>query len=165
MIPTELCPTTWVSSLIPFAQALGPFGAWVIAFAGWFVVSRGNDKREKRKEIRAALTAARELVGQIEALATEYYTAEAGPDAVATGFKVKRSLKRLAADLSSIKRAHPKLALEAELVWFRQIVTGGDFDSASRPLRLTGDILFVEISDKASALISAIEDRFRVAYG
>jgi hypothetical protein len=157
------CPSDWITTLLPFAQLFGPAIGWLVAIVGWVIVSRSNDKRETRKELRAFVDAVRDLVAVIEDKAYEYYQTEHGASqSLALG--LKRDIARLAGVLNILKAANGCFSHEEEMKAFRQAVTGKDFESREREVCAASDRLFLEISTAAQDVIEVVEAAFAKAY-
>jgi hypothetical protein len=106
-------------SLAPYVQAVGQLITWVLVIAGWYWVSRSNDRRETRKELRSLIDGTRSLIGAIESTAYEYYGLSVD-EAATRGMFLKRDFARLARRLSTLKAANPAFDHETQLVAFRQ---------------------------------------------
>lgn len=100
----------WVSEPENFRYFVAPLLTPLLVIIGWFVVSRDNDRRETRKEIRAQLN---ELAQRLDALtnsAVTYYCDTQNTDrnsAVTLEIQLKQGLERLAMNISSIGRIEP----------------------------------------------------------
>ena len=137
--------------------------SWFLIIFGWFFVSRNIDGRERRKETRALLSEIRILVLQIEDKAHEYHASVAF-NSEKNAMMIKRDLKRLGGIISALKGLNAKFNLSNELHEFRQIITGRDFESKERKERLYNDAIFVEISEAAVKLTSAMEAMYARSY-
>jgi hypothetical protein len=153
----------WVQYCIPFAQAFGPAIGWGLVIWGWKIVSKDNNSRERRKEVRALINEARSITLNIERCAYAYYQKE-HKDSFELSMEIKRELQHLAKMLASIKRINTGLDFDAPLLAFRQKVTSHDFDDSRRIPRNHSDRLYLEISTAALDLIDSFEDKFGAAY-
>lgn len=130
---------------------------------GWRVVSRENDKREKRKEIRSILNEVRQLLTQVEMRAIEYYRIE--PEkSKDLAIQIKQQIKQIATLVTMVTRLSTKFDLSEAMMEFRSAVTGGDFESANRPLRSSDDQLFAQISLTSAELLNLMEEIFSSIY-
>jgi hypothetical protein len=130
------------------SKALSGPVSWVLVAIGWHVVSKGNDKRERRKEIRSLIDRVRDTATGLEALANEYYQ-KAPSDAVHIGWNIKRDLARLAGHLTALEalcKKKPRFDFDGQQLALKQAITGGDFESSARTARLPADPLFPKIS-------------------
>lgn len=153
----------WATWVVPVAQVFGQVIGWLVIVIGWRFISRDNDRRERRKEVRALLTEIRSAILSVEAEAYEYWGMPAtGSEKVAR--KIKRDLKHLAGMVMTLKGLNPKFDLDNLLNKYRQDLTGSDFEGSSRPARPSNDGLFVEISQSAVELTSAMNEFFRQSY-
>lgn len=153
----------WATWVAPVAQVFGQVISWLVIVIGWRFISRDNDRRERRKEVRALLTEIRSAILSVEAEAYEYWGMPAtGSEKVAR--KIKRDLKHLAGMVTTLKGLNPKFDLDNLLNKYRQDLTGSDFEGLVRPARPSNDGLFVEISQSAVELTSAMNEFFRQSY-
>lgn len=152
-----------LKSLAPIAQIVGQTITWLLVIFGWFVVSRSNDRRETRKELRALVDAIRKATIEIETAAHEYFRVEAASSGH-QGMILRRDILRLSGLLTTLKAADPRFDIGQSLMEFRQTITGGDFDSAERKARVPADRLFLEISSAAQTLLENLESAFAQAY-
>jgi len=154
---------SWLQSAVPFSQAFGPLLSLVAIAVGWFYVSRDNDKREGRKELRELLNHIRTQVLKLEELAHDYF--HKGPaETRALAMDIKREMQRLADLLMTLKGRDPKFKFDSQLATFRSVVTGSDFDSAAREIRQCTDRLFLEITSASLGLTSELERIFCESY-
>ncbi len=63
---------------------------WFLVIAGWWLVNRQNNIREKRKETRTLLDKIKSLLDDLEKQAIKYHTSPQSDD---LAFEIKRSLK------------------------------------------------------------------------
>ena len=61
----------WATWVVPVAQVFGQVIGWLVIVIGWRFISRDNDRRERRKEVRALLTEIRSAILSVEAEAYE----------------------------------------------------------------------------------------------
>jgi hypothetical protein len=159
--PAAPSGTTWVQKIVPFAQAFGPVLAIAGVVGGWIVISRDNNKRETRKEIRAQINDIAKLIRNIEDSARSYFQlAPATSEAARLSLAIRRDLQHLAGQLTALKPRHEALNFDLLLLAYRRSITGGEFDSQARVARSHRDILFLEIGNNAHCLIVALEEAF-----
>lgn len=140
-----------------------PVLSWLLVIGGWAFVSRSIGRRERQKEIRALLSEIRTLVLQIEEKAHSYL-ASAALNSGNQAMVIKRDLKRLGGMVSTLKQLNTKFDLSNELNEFRQIITGRDFESSERKERPYNDAIFLEVSEAAVKLTSAMETMYADSY-
>lgn len=155
-MPSNQAHDDLVKSVIAFGQIL-------VVVVGWVVVSRGNDKREKRKEIRTLLNEIRQMVNQVEVRAIEYYqlTPEDTRD---LAVQLKQQLKQISTLTTTVTKLSSSFELSDQVADLRKKVTGQDFDSATRVPRKGNDTLFGEIAIAAAELIDSMENVFSATY-
>lgn len=136
-------------------------GNWLLVVCGWLVVNWQTNRRERRKEIRAAIDTIEDLVLDVEVAARKYYQlAGTDSDAKALALEIKSLTRRLAARMAALANFRSEFHSEQQLISFRAAVTGGDFESASRqPLDLTHQ-RYLEISNEAVALVSFLDGKY-----
>jgi hypothetical protein len=155
----------WARTMIPYSQALGPLLALVAIVAGWIWVSRDNNRRESRKELRVHLNEIRELIGHVEDAANSYFRkAPTDDESRSLSVKIKRDLQHLGGRLATLKACEKTFNFDAHLMAFRASITDGDFDSNARAVRSHTDRIFLEICNAANSLIEATEDAFARKY-
>ena len=153
----------WANWLVLLAQVHGPAIGWAVLFGGWYFLSRDNDRRERRKEVRALLNEIRNSILSVEDQAYEYYNTHAQASQKLAR-KIKRDLKHLAGMITTLKNLNPNFDLDNLFNQYRQNLTGHDFESAARTERSPNDALFAEISESAVQLTSAMETMFQKSY-
>jgi hypothetical protein len=155
----------WARAMLPFSQALGPLLAFVTIVIGWGWVSRDNNKRESRKEIRANLNDIRTLTLQIEVSTRAYFQKPSGnEEAALLSITIKRDVQYLAGRCTALKACDPAMSFDGLLAAYRRCVTGNDFDSKERPARPHTDMIFLEIGNAGQCLIDAYERAFAAKY-
>jgi hypothetical protein len=140
-----------------------PVVQMLVVVVGWKIVSKGNDKRERRKEVRSLLNEIRAKVLEIEGQALDYYRL-APSKSVALGTSIKQNLKHVGMLSTTIVKFHENFDLSSQLMLFRQKVSGQDFETATRQIRQADDRLFVEISSAATDLIDQMESIYSSTY-
>jgi hypothetical protein len=154
-----------ISKYVPISQAFGPLLTLATVIVGWAWVSKDNNKRESRKELRANLNEIRELVLSIEATARTYL--QRPPTDEEThhlGFQIRRDLQHLAGRLATLKAWNETFVFDNEMLGYRSCITGKDFDTKARKARAFDDQLFLEICNSGQNLIDTIERAFAEKY-
>lgn len=135
----------------------------IIVIIGWKVVSRGNDRRERRKEVRAAILECTAEIRAIEEKAHSYrLTSVAGGRPLE--LQLKTRLKALGRSIDRLKKFEKIDGTTEKLTDLRKMVTGGDFESNARQPCATDSQVLHEISEAALALIDALEAGFRARW-
>ena len=114
---------------------------WVIVIAGWWLVNRQNNIREKRKEIRTIIDKVQSLLDEVESQAIQYHTNQESSD---LAFQLKRSLNQKLRNRLDILKLR---SLDVEkcyplLKQFRQAVTLENFDTSNfKPQNISDDLI------------------------
>lgn len=103
-----------------------PFAA---AVAGWFVASRFQDIRERRKEIRALIDEAKKLVDESYALTLEYYSTKNRTPVNALSAEIKLKNMLISQYFIVINQAGLDVRAAPEIIQFTQLSTGGVFET------------------------------------
>ncbi|WP_237173012.1 hypothetical protein [Paracandidimonas lactea] len=124
-----------LSSVEIFRSYIAPALAPLIVAIGWVVVSRDNDRRETRKEIRSLIN---ELIKRAEKLTDEaqYYFCElknSTDDARSAEIKIKQGLERLDSLLQVLVKMEKRFDQASTSVGkFMDVITGHEkFESRS----------------------------------
>lgn len=147
-----------LKDFVPFVQVL-------LILAGWLWVSRDNDKREKRKELRALLNKIRECCYQVEAKAIDYYLHDPGEGAgsALAAMRLKAEIGRLALDCSHVNTMSG-VSLDASVQDLRMAITGNGLDDATRKKREIQEPVFTQITQAVLVLIEDMEQAFSRTY-
>ncbi len=152
------CEACDSAGLLEISGAVVP---WLLVIAGWFFVARDNNKRERRKELRAALSQLTEKIRRCEQDAHEYWMSSAGSErAIALGIGLKRLLQSIAAERSRLQQECKMGDSTDELIAYRRAVTGGDFEQQSRQPSSSASERLQEISESAVDLVEKLEAEF-----
>jgi hypothetical protein len=142
--------------------ALAPAVSWVLVIVGWFFVSRDQNRRERRKEVRSEIERLIHEVGQIEIRAYEYLPTMAdSKESRSLGLRLKSDLQRLAQSITRLSQVD-EIDVKDALTTLRQAVTlGHDFDSKLRQPCDLDSAWALEVQTAANGLIDALESTFR----
>lgn len=136
-------------------------GGWLLVVAGWVVVNRQNNSRERRKEVRTVVDSTEKLILEIEVAARKYYALPGtDSDAATLALEIKASLRTLSSRMKVLRLLSPTFASNNELIAFRTAVTGGDFEASQRPACPPTHRVFSEISAEAGALVNFLNERY-----
>jgi len=125
---------------------------------GWWVVNRQHNKREERKEVRAALNALYELLNQIEADAFDYHTSEVAN--LSLSRKIKRQLSQIYTRVNLAFQNVVECNCARDVTTFRQAVTLQNFDDANHKALEPSDPLFDSITAAKERLVAKVEQAF-----
>lgn len=152
-MPFPVTPPTWVS----YMPAVGPALAWLTAVLGWVIVSRDNNKREDRREVRSTLDTIVGAVNALEDKATQYYAMDVSDESRHLEMEIKRDLKVLEAKIKRLAATDPRFQHLQRQSAFHNVLTGGDFEQSARTARPHTDGKMIEIYSEARELIETLE--------
>lgn len=133
--------------------ALAQFGSWGLVILGWAVVRRDNNRREKRKEIKAVVDSAIDRSERLQDLGRRYYVSPMSSQSDEQAARIKSEVKKLGTELQILHLVTDgKITASRAMIALRQRITGGSFDSAQRQPLLESDPLLLEIDDAVSEL-------------
>lgn len=144
---------------------ISQFVTWFLVVLGWWIVSRQNDKREHRKEVRTEVTDAITQIQSIEEIARTYLLTTAGRSQEARTLErqLKTRLQRLAFALRRL-RDHDGIDAIAELIVFKEAVSGDDFETVQRQRCEADSDRPDGVSAAANTLTHFLEHEFRARY-
>jgi len=120
---------------------------------GWGVVEQFARRREKRTDLRSAVTSLASAVEEVREAAVAFYLlAGNDPQSHSLAATIRSKIAALAEQLNILKEAGLDLDTDDLLKRFRQSVTGGDFDSHARQPLLAASPMFVKMAGDAQAL-------------
>jgi len=132
---------------------------------GWYIVSRDHDARARRSEIRELLKITRELLTKTEKDAFNYWTSAGKPDeSRILAFDIKQNLNRLSHAANVLNRHSENFRVLDVMKQYRQAVTGGSFEGASRAALNRGDERLMDIAATAVEFDGRLELGFEAIY-
>lgn len=136
---------------------------WMLVIAGWWLVNRQNNIREKRKEIRTLIDKLQVYLDDVETLAIKYHTNQESSD---LAFELKRSLnQKLRSKLDILKlRTLDVNKCYPLLKQFRQAVTLNNFDTSSFKPQSMSDTIVTNIWLAKDKLSQELEKSFATKY-
>jgi hypothetical protein len=138
-----------------------PYFPLLLTMVGWFVVSKQNDKRERRKEFREQLGLIEQRVDDALALSTEYYALDGKdgrcPELAA---KIRHKLASLGPLQKRLQVAGLSVEATPEIVMLKQAIMGGQFETRARKKSQESGAIAVE----AAAAGFAVVDKFEAAF-
>lgn len=135
--------------------------ALLLVVVGWGVVNSQHNKRESRKEARAAADRAKVLISGVARASADYM---AKPDPTkANAIKLDLELAELELEVfPNFKvKGNP---LMGRLVEFQDAVTGGDFESGTAKEKLPDSPEAARVRITLTALMAEIEKQFRAYF-
>lgn len=149
-------------------EACELFKPWLpvlVTLAGWTVVNHQNNQRETRKEVRAALDAAKRALFDAADVARHYHLSAGRDEAIEAA--IKRQLDSAETELLRLPfycSPEEGAQLQTRFARFSSVVTGGHFESADKTA-LPADAALIQELHAASALLArALEQRFTLLY-
>jgi len=134
----------------------------IVTIVGWQVVSRFNDRRELRKEVRARIDSVAKLLEEVELAAHQYYAiAATAPKAIESGQLIRCKLKQIGSRASDLDKLLPDCRGCTLSVEFRKTVSSADFDQSARLPRALDDPIFMRISNARKLVLDSFEAGFR----
>jgi hypothetical protein len=158
IIGVPVVEKTWVEYGTPYLPL-------IFTMIGWWVVSRQNDKRERRKEIREQIKQFEQRIDAIIAATTQYYMLD-GKDAKCPELSTKMRYNISALDplRKRIELAGLKCDIVIEILAFKQAVTGDKFESVSRKKLQANDPLLSEVANAGFELVDKFEKSYFSAF-
>ena len=158
IIGVPVIEKTWVEYGTPYLPL-------IFTMIGWWVVSRQNDKRERRKEIREQIKQFEQRIDVIIAATTQYYMLE-GKDAKCAELstKMRHNIGVLGPIRKRIELAGLKCNIVDEILAFKQVVTGDLFESVSRKKLQASDPLLSEVANAGFELVDKFEKSYFSSY-
>jgi len=141
------CGPSWIGQAI----------TWVLICLGWMVVNIQHNRRETRKEVRAALLELYKHLDGIEEAAFTYHTEDGD---VAVGRRIKRDLLQIAPRIVMARRGGAAYAYAKPLGAFRRAITIENFDTAQFAAKSPNAPIFDDITAAKRDLIVALESGY-----
>ncbi|WP_010465713.1 hypothetical protein [Acidovorax radicis] len=142
-----------------------PFAPPLLTILGWSIVAKQAAQREVRKERRTEVDACCKMAAEILVKARTYYTKDPSD---AESLKLEREIKfelyRLAQRVERLEKACPKFEVQGTWSELQDAATGGDFESATRPVRAHSDSVISNIEHWTHQLIDQLEAGFALTY-
>lgn len=149
------CPT--LSDISGFIKDALPF---ISVAVGWFVVSSFQDRRERRKEIRALIDESKEIIEEVYTLSISYYCRDNKEYIGELSQKIEFKLMMISQYLIVINQAGLKTGGSQELIDFNQIVSGDRFETSNYTERFDDHEWRSELSPASQELIMHLEKKY-----
>ena len=126
----------------------------VAAVIGWSIVERFARQRERRVKVKAMVTSFIAAVNEISGDAIRYYELEgASARAVVLSKTLKSGISTLGDVIEALKFSGVELSKgDTSLKVFRQVITGGVFDTMERTASPSGAPVFELIANASASL-------------
>lgn len=147
------------TSVAPWIQVIAPLVQITLAFTGWKIILWDNKKRENRKEARVLIDSISRRVESIEELAKIYYSS-VDDQSEKRAANLKNEIKKLNASIVVLTRINSGFTSTEHQSTFRNAVTGGDFETASRTTKSANDPYFEKVSEGAIDLLDHLEIQY-----
>ena len=158
---------------------------WLLVLLGWTLVNAQNNRREERKELRAALDRLSLRIEKLVALSIKYWQSDVSSESDDTSWEIKRDLDNVEASINRIVR---RSEMSLPWYWLRRskrlgaiaaansnvltafdewagILTGGDFESAVRmPRSIADDVVTTNVL-RANGVVDCLEAAHEAFYG
>lgn len=154
-----------MDDFLKFASALNPLVTWTLVIVGWYLVSKQNDRREARKEIRATIDFVTTLIYDTHTKSVEFYL-KPGSDSSCTPLRAQilRDLGRIGMTISTFEISNHYQPLHGKVADLRKTITLHEFDQTDRDAKSYSDQRITEITLAAKELAELLEARFREKY-
>jgi hypothetical protein len=142
-----------------FKDAL-PWLPPLLTLAGWFLVNHQNNSRERRKDARSAADRCKTLARESAQLAIKYWEAKAD-DSV---WQLKAALEELEVEIRRFPAEKGRNELNEKYTDLVEVITGDDFDTATRQPKLADDAITKNIARTRQAFLHEVEAQFEKHY-
>lgn len=143
----------WAKDLLPWLPSM-------LTLAGWFLVNHQNNTRERRKDARSAADKCKTLTREGAQLAIKYW--EAAPSEAT--WQLKAALEELEVEIRRFSMKKGREELMEKYSDFVEVITGDDFDSATRKARSPDDLIQKSIARTRQAFLHEVEIQFERHY-
>ncbi len=142
-----------------------PYFPVIVTIFGWWLVSRQNDRRERRKEVRELVGKAEQRVDMALGLATEFYALSGkDPRCAELAAKIRYNLGTLDPLRQRLDANGLKCEALSEIIALKQSLTGGEFESLGREKLPQNSHLLVDAAATGFALIDKFEQAYLQAF-
>lgn len=158
IVPAQQPQKSQVEQIVPYLPLL-------LTILGWHIVSKQNDKRERRKEIRDLIKLIEQKADAVLSTATEYYSIN-GIDKKCPELetRIRYHLEAIKSLEGRIKKAGLSVTLKDERVGLKQSVTGNEFESRARKKINENNVIISEVAAASVALMEKLENAYFQSY-
>jgi len=159
-----LCPESPPLFFGTTGAIIGQLITWLLVIIGWYFVDRTNNRRETRKELRAALSELQAFLDQIENDAVSYHTSREPNNILSS--QLKRDLhRRLPTKITVMdSRGYTTTKLVQPVVEFRKSITFENFDTSKFRQQTISDPIIRRIGIARDSLGEQLEIGFSEQY-
>lgn len=148
--PTSAITIELIKIALPFLAAV----------AGWFVASRFQDKRERRKEIRSIIEEAKKCIEKSFRLTLEYYSSSNKSPISSLSAEIKFNNMLISQYFIILNSAGLKTGGSAEIIAFQKLSTGDVFETKNYRNRINNPDWKAEITAASHELMFLLEKRY-----
>lgn len=136
-------------------------GGWFLTVLSWTVANRQANAREVRKETKAEVDACCKAASQLLTTCRSYFQLSA-TDEVADGASasIRFELQRLLMRAERLESRYSRFEVMGACEELLESVTGGDFDSGSRPAYSASSDKLRKIESDVHFLVERLEEGF-----
>lgn len=139
--------------------------SWLLVIIGWTVVSKDQNNRFRRTEIRSTITDVKKLLNEIENCSIDYWMSPGSADNAHENSRlIKQRLQWLAHYKRMLTRDNSSMSLDKEMKNLRQAITGDDFDSSMREALAKNSPKILKILRISNEFAEAIELAYEKKY-
>jgi hypothetical protein len=147
------------------AEYFTPYLPVIITILGWWIVSRQNDRRERRKEVRELVRQAEQRVDSVLGHAMEFYSLPGkDPKCAELAAKIRYNLGTLDPLRQRLDANGLKCEAISEIIAFKQSITAEEFESQARKKLAQNSHLLVDAAATGFALIDKLERAYLQAF-
>lgn len=132
-----------------------------LLFVGGYLNHRLTLRRDIRKECRTEVDACCKMLADLLEKGRKYFKSEPNSDdAVKLAPEIRFEIYRLIKRVERLESRHAGFSTENAIDQLHEKLTGGDFDSANKPIIESNSMVFREIELSIHGLIDTLEDGF-----
>ena len=140
-------------------------GGWFFTIFGWAVTNAQANRRELRKETRTDVDACCRMAGDLLAKARKYYASAAShSENKALAAELRFDLQRLLARVERLETNSSKCEVTGACVELMDSVTGGDFETATRPAYSFDSERLLKTESDTHLLMDQLENGFKLSF-
>ncbi|MBR8093840.1 hypothetical protein KDX09_31225 [Burkholderia cenocepacia] len=159
----------WFAWITPevFKNFIAPSLSPLFVVGGWFFVSRDNDRRETRKEIRTLLNDFCKRVDELERSSQEYFSeidnSQNPSGASRAEIEIKRKIERLDSSIQLINKVYPNFGGSTDLSALADTITRhAKFESRPGAIVPHNDQFYLRLALACNKLTNSMEHQFIV---
>jgi hypothetical protein len=144
-----------------------PYLPLALTMIGWFVVSRLQDRRERRKEVRELVRLVEQRIDDLLEIASDYYLMDGkNPKCVGLASKINSKMSSVSQLLNRLTKAGLDHDVTDRFINFKQSVTGtaADFESIDRRKQDSSGSILAAAAAAGFTLVSGLEETYFAAF-